>query len=410
VAAIGFISVNIVILVELLRFIHLASLFMQELPVLPGNSTAAIELPGVCYDDCDRQLFLVFYMIWFYIAVLFTWKSLRSLFSWYALSRVEQKELREKHEREDAELEKKRAELEADKAAGVCGFWFIKADYILGLQGTSALPRFQDLPDEAKEFIKISYVDAYGQQKLVGLHLSVSHRWLEKVQPDKAGEQLRKIKQHLQENRNIKWVFYDYWSMPQRSLQCQEGGDDRKPADKMHFDWMLQNMAMLYLGTSVLLLVDLAYMSRFWPLFEAWLSMQKCTLEGLKPDEQIDAASLTKSARAGNGESSPSWSRTHMSSLRSTKRCTMVRTMNASDHTVDDLKDMWSTKTPEQARDLLGLDDVTVTNEKDKEFCLGKITSMDEIVKTSRAKHSEDTCIPVAMHSEETCSLQVHDE
>ena len=31
---------------------------------------------------------------------------------------------------------------------------------------------------------------------------------------------------------------------------------------------------MLYLGTTVLILLDLSYVSRFWTQFEAWLSMQ----------------------------------------------------------------------------------------------------------------------------------------
>ena len=39
---------------------------------------------------------------------------------------------------------------------------------------------------------------------------------------------------------------------------------------------------MLYLGTQVLILLDLSYVSRFWTQFEAWLSMQFATPNGLR--------------------------------------------------------------------------------------------------------------------------------
>ena len=39
---------------------------------------------------------------------------------------------------------------------------------------------------------------------------------------------------------------------------------------------------MLYLGTTVLILYDLSYASRFWTQFEAWLGMQFATPSGLK--------------------------------------------------------------------------------------------------------------------------------
>ena len=52
-----------------------------------------------------------------------------------------------------------------------------------------------------------------------------------------------------------------YWCMPQ--------GNDRSDADKVRFKWMLQNVNLLYLGCSVLCLVDISYLSRFWTQFEA---------------------------------------------------------------------------------------------------------------------------------------------
>ena len=40
---------------------------------------------------------------------------------------------------------------------------------------------------------------------------------------------------------------------------------------------MLAQVNLLYLGTGVLILLDLSYLRRFWMQFEAWLSMQQAT-------------------------------------------------------------------------------------------------------------------------------------
>ena len=46
---------------------------------------------------------------------------------------------------------------------------------------------------------------------------------------------------------------------------------------------MLKNVNLLYLGCSVLCLIDISYLSRFWTQFEAWLSMQAADSTGLHP-------------------------------------------------------------------------------------------------------------------------------
>ena len=43
---------------------------------------------------------------------------------------------------------------------------------------------------------------------------------------------------------------------------------------------MLKKVNWLYLGCSVLVLLDLSYLSRFWTQFEAWLSFQTIGTEG----------------------------------------------------------------------------------------------------------------------------------
>jgi len=41
-------------------------------------------------------------------------------------------------------------------------------------------------------------------------------------------------------------------------------GGERTPTEKVDFKRMLQNINILYLGCSVLILQELSYLSRFW--------------------------------------------------------------------------------------------------------------------------------------------------
>lgn len=53
---------------------------------------------------------------------------------------------------------------------------------------------------------------------------------------------------------------------------------------------------------------------------------------------------------------------------------------NANEADTQRVEQMWSTKTPVQAYDLLGLPDVVVTNMKDKLTCLPKLLKMNDSV------------------------------
>ena len=56
----------------------------------------------------------------------------------------------------------------------------------------------------------------------------------------------------------------------------------RSAEDAAAFKRMLKEVNRLYLGTTVLILLDMSYVSRFWTQFESWLSMQFATPSGLK--------------------------------------------------------------------------------------------------------------------------------
>jgi hypothetical protein len=111
---------------------------------------------------------------------------------------------------------------------------------------------------------------------------------------------------------------------------------------------------MLFLGTTVLILYDLSYASRFWTQFEAWLGMQFATPNGLK------SAVGTKNARYH-----------------------IVCIQNAAEHAelyTKVLVDTWANKTPQQAFDFLSKPDVTVTNQSDKQGQLPQIKALNVTV------------------------------
>ena len=112
---------------------------------------------------------------------------------------------------------------------------------------------------------------------------------------------------------------------------------------------MLKNVNLLYLGCSVLCLIDISYLSRFWTQFEAWLSMQAADSTGLHP--------------APKGRQ------------RHTFKCIHNATKGNED---EKLRQMWATRKPAEAKELLAMPDVTVTNASDKETQLVKIAKLDE--------------------------------
>ena len=247
-------------------------------------------------------------------------------------------------------------------------FYFVPRDVVLGFDGGAdggSLPRFQALRD-AYQLIKFK-VSLRGavRGEYAGKFGVASHRWEDPAVPDASGEQLKKIQAHLRENPAIEYYWYDYWCMPQAAFddaKDPETGElvhrdgkreDRSPDELAEFDIMLKHVNALYLGMQVLLIMDLSYVSRFWTQFEAWLSMQRTTDQGL-------------SSAVG----SPSELRYEVVGVLNAK--TDIQRLQ--------IEDMWGTATPEEAHDKLKRNDVTVTNQKDKEFFLPKIKAINRAV------------------------------
>ena len=115
--------------------------------------------------------------------------------------------------------------------------------------------------------------------------------------------------------------------------------------------WMLENVNMLYVR--VLILQDVSTISRFWTLFEAWLSMQTPTANGLTPAREAE------------------------------RRFEIIPIHLATDVMKDELIKIWAGKTPDEAKDVLASSDVAVTNASDKETQLGKLDTLNDDVTTA---------------------------
>ena len=114
---------------------------------------------------------------------------------------------------------------------------------------------------------------------------------------------------------------------------------------------MLSNVNMLYLGSTVLVQLDLSYLNRFWTMLEAWLSFMMPSDDGLL------------GATAGKG--------------RCTIECMNDRTLPAH---VQVLKDMLSMATADKAFAYLCDDAIQVTNQSDKTLQLPKIKQFHQAV------------------------------
>merc|ERR1712110_1198099 len=103
-------------------------------------------------------------------------------------------------------------------------------------------------------------------------------RWDTPGHPDPQGVQLAEIRSYLSDQPQIKWVWYDYLCMYQSTSADH---NTRTKTQQQQFKAMLKNVNLLYMGCTVLILLDRSYLGRFWTQFEAWLSMQSATLAGL---------------------------------------------------------------------------------------------------------------------------------
>ena len=245
--------------------------------------------------------------------------------------------------------EEGRFEKPSEARTDACEFYFLKASTVAALKPGSGerMPFFDEELLEKRELTLERALDRLDVSDIV----AVSHRWETEAVPDTEGEQLRRIQEYLIEHPNIKFVWFDYSCMPQKPAN----GASRSNYHQQLFDRMLPCVNLIYLSASVLAVIDQSYISRFWTQFEAWLGFQDVTSTGLQATSDRSSASPL--------------------------RLTIKTVHNATEEIAKHLREQWAEKTVEQAIDVLAKPDVTVTNQKDKVVQLGKLRTIDSMVK-----------------------------
>ena len=146
----------------------------------------------------------------------------------------------------------------------------------------------------------------------------------------------------LKREPQIKWVFYDQMSLYQ--------GMNKTPEQRAEFSLMLPNINILYLACRVLILLDRAYISRFWTQFEAWLSFQTVSNAGL--------------VGAPEGQ----------------RRNVIVPIHGAAPSLGKFLTEEWCQSTHDEAYERLSQPDVHITNTSDKDVQLHQLQKLNELV------------------------------
>ena len=141
-----------------------------------------------------------------------------------------------------------------------------------------------------------------------------------------------------------------YRPSPPPPFICVQGGD-KKEWEDVEFAVMLPNINLLYLFCSVLVLLDLSYMSRFWTQFEAFLSLRKVRLHR-HFRHHLRHRSATTTAATSTLTTTPQVSAAGLDfAPAAARRCAISCIHNAPGAFSEALVGMWGQKTAEEAYD-----------------------------------------------------------
>ena len=384
-------------------------------------------------------------------------------------------------EREQAERAKITRKIAKETEEGGCSFIFMDADFIRRLSRTEhdkwtewtagpkwsgkTFPRMQEMEkifgEDAFKEHTISCREAFRGNYLKKGFCAVSHRWDESGKPDSTGIHLKKIREFLDQHQDIKWIWYDFWCLPQLELPVTELTIELTPTSDGS-RWVLnselegkqQFIDFAFDGGVVVSDVDGAVASGDGGLQKGDLLLRfegadmttalpkpkegeaprayefvvrrtenggkRTKREDLYFDHQLKHANLLYlgckvlvlldlSYQSRFWTQFELWLSVQEGTDEGLKPATEVHAKrvhlepihNATKELADSLLNIWRTKTPEEAHKLLEGTDVQVTNQRDKKHHLPKILSLDEDVRKSalemRAEHE-----PSASNAEET--------
>ena len=220
----------------------------------------------------------------------------------------------------------------------------LRRDKVIALaKSGGTIPVFQELCEEgALVRLKFSNIDALrGSLRNV---LAVSYSWQGRGDPDSTRDRLLATAAFLETQPQLAYVWWDYPCLPQttESREKTEAEDD-------YFKAILNGggVNIIYLGAKVLSILTSLYTQRFWTQFEYILANRFLTADGFQFSPERSSAVGIQSLK-GSGASQ-----------------------------AQALSDKWAHVSTEDAVDMLGQPDVTVTNASDKEDQLGKLGKLN---------------------------------
>ena len=262
----------------------------------------------------------------------------------------------------------------ADRRRWEVGTWkVLPVSYIMGLSPNNPLLECRKLMDAGV----LQTVKATEDELLQGggafeSILILSHRWEDEKHPDPNCTKLKELQKELPKRPNITGVWWDYPCLPQGKKTDDE---------QLYFNDCLKNVNLLYLHGRVLVFLDKMYSCRFWPGYEFFLCTHRATSAGLVPKSMAEIG-----------------------------RRIIIIEIGASAFT--DGKDTeaiiktWLERDTTVAIQILGQDDMFVTNKKDKEILLPLLKMFEERVK-AMGPFKPDWCDEIAGAEEAAAAAEV---
>ena len=135
--------------------------------------------------------------------------------------------------------------------------------YYIGINRMKRLRNVTDGSEDDNRFIESPILNVRLWEKKI---LFVSHRWLQKGNPDPEHVQLRAVQSYLQLNPNFEYVFYDYSALPQHPRNEEE--------DQIFKDGLLMLNHVIDVS-EMLVLCNSDFHTRAWCIVEQLIAFEK---------------------------------------------------------------------------------------------------------------------------------------
>lgn len=207
--------------------------------------------------------------------------------------------------------------------------------------------------------------------------LFVSHKWDAVGVPDASGTQLAKLQEFLQNNLQIKFIWYDFSCLFQPDAIGAWAMGQAYDLDM--FYKMLGSLTFVYLVTDVLILHDERYDSSAWCLVEAWGASQQVV-------------------RAGLSIAGPWQQRWHILHVKEARQPPEPLRQFHDKHS-------WNGLFPEDMCKVLERDDIKVTGNTDKSKIVAMVRKLNERVQMLVSAKCKNCSAPAWIGEDGYCSV-----